>query len=84
MAWLAHRLLVHPLSASGFVSTQEGLVGQGIKGSLGCNLPQTRYGHQIVSPHSLHEGGSRSFASYKLYAYWPLCLMTGVLILLNQ
>ena len=39
MAWLAHRHLVHPLSASGFICTQEGLVGQGARGGLGCNLP---------------------------------------------
>ena len=32
MAWLAHRHLVHPLSASGFVCTQEGSVGQGFQG----------------------------------------------------
>ena len=43
MAWLAHRHLFHALSASGFVCTQEGSVGQGVKGGLGCNLPQMRY-----------------------------------------
>ena len=83
MAWLAHRHLVHLLSGSGFVCTQEGSVGQGVKGGLGYNLPQMRYSHQIVSPHSLCEGGSRSFASYGLFASWPLCLLSGVSILLN-
>ena len=39
MAWLARRHLVHPLSASGFVCTQEGSGGQGVKGGPGCNLP---------------------------------------------
>ena len=39
MAWLAHRHLVHPLSASGFVCTQEESVGPGVKGGRGCNLP---------------------------------------------
>ena len=38
MAWLAHRQLVHPLSVSGFVCTQEESVGQGVKGGLGCSL----------------------------------------------
>ena len=32
MAWLACRHLVHLLSASGFVCTQEKSVGQGVKG----------------------------------------------------
>ena len=35
MAWLPHRHLVHPLSVSGFVCTQEGSVGEGVKGGLG-------------------------------------------------
>ena len=83
MAWLAHRHLVHLLSASGFVCTQEGSVGQGVKGGLACNLPSTGYSHQIVSPHLFCEGGSRFFTSYRLFAYWPLCLMSGVSILLN-
>ena len=39
MAWLACGHLVHPISASEFVCTQEGSVGQGVKGGLGCNLP---------------------------------------------
>ena len=39
MAWLAHRHLVHLLSASGFVCTQGESVGQGVSAGLGCNLP---------------------------------------------
>ena len=38
MAWLAHRHLVHLLSAFGFVCTQEESVGQGVKGGPGCCL----------------------------------------------
>ena len=38
MVWLACRHLVHMLFVSGFVCTQEGSVGQGVKGGLGCNL----------------------------------------------
>ena len=66
--WLGQHV-VHLLSASGFVCTQEGSVGQGVKGGLGCNLPQMRYSYQIVSPHLLCEGGSRYFASCGLFAY---------------
>ena len=51
MAWLAHRQLVHPLSASGFVCTQEESVGQGVKGGLGCKpTPECDTATRLLAP----------------------------------